>query len=114
MRSGTGVGPGVKEPLAIGAHVVGAGPGAFAEYLVLPSAGVLPVPPGWSDAEALGMVLSWATALAALRPLGGLDAFFDGVMVNAEDKALRENRLALLGDLHALMNRVADLSKLAA
>jgi glycyl-tRNA synthetase beta chain len=35
------------------------------------------------------------------------------VMVNAEDPALRANRLALLASLHAAMNRVADLSKLA-
>ena len=51
-------------------------------------------------------------ALAALK--APVDAFFDGVMVNAEDAALRANRLALLGALHAAMNRVADLSKLAA
>jgi glycyl-tRNA synthetase beta chain len=49
--------------------------------------------------------------LAALK--GPVDAFFDGVMVNAEDPALRANRLALLAALHATMNRVADLSKLA-
>jgi glycyl-tRNA synthetase beta chain len=42
-----------------------------------------------------------------------VDAFFDKVMVNAEDRALRQNRLALLAQLHALMNRVADLSRLA-
>lgn len=49
--------------------------------------------------------------LAALK--GPVDAFFDDVMVNAEDAALRANRLALLGRLHAAMNRVADLSRLA-
>ncbi len=42
-----------------------------------------------------------------------VDAFFETVMVNAEDAALRNNRLALLATLHAAMNRVADLSKLA-
>ncbi|MCU0924098.1 MAG: glycine--tRNA ligase subunit beta [Burkholderiaceae bacterium] len=51
-------------------------------------------------------------ALAALK--APVDDFFDKVMVNAEDPALRDNRLALLGQLHAAMNRVADLSKLAA
>jgi glycyl-tRNA synthetase beta chain len=51
-------------------------------------------------------------ALAALR--APVDAFFDGVMVNAEDPALKANRLALLQQLHSAMNRVADLSKLAA
>ncbi|MEO7009259.1 MAG: glycine--tRNA ligase subunit beta, partial [Caldimonas sp.] len=50
-------------------------------------------------------------ALAALR--APVDSFFDSVMVNAEDPALRANRLALLSTLHAAMNRVADLSKLA-
>jgi glycyl-tRNA synthetase beta chain len=51
-------------------------------------------------------------ALAALR--APVDAFFESVMVNAEDAALRANRLGLLARLHAAMNRVADLSKLAA
>jgi glycyl-tRNA synthetase beta chain len=52
------------------------------------------------------------TALAALRE--PVDAFFDAVMVNAEDPKLRANRLALLKALSLAMNRVADLSKLAA
>ena len=51
-------------------------------------------------------------SLAALK--APVDDFFDNVMVNAEDPALRANRLALLSRLHAAMNRVADLSKLAA
>jgi len=51
-------------------------------------------------------------ALAALK--GPVDAFFDGVMVNADDPALRANRLALLRALHGAMNRVADLARLAA
>lgn len=50
--------------------------------------------------------------LAALK--APVDAFFDHVMVNADDAALRANRQALLGRLHAAMNRVADLSRLAA
>lgn len=50
-------------------------------------------------------------ALAALR--APVDAFFDGVMVNAEDPALKANRLGLLKQLHEAMNRVADLSRLA-
>jgi len=52
------------------------------------------------------------TALAALK--APVDAFFDGVMVNADDPALKANRLALLNQLHQTMNRVADLAKLAA
>jgi glycyl-tRNA synthetase beta chain len=50
-------------------------------------------------------------ALASLKT--AVDAFFDTVMVNAEDPTLRANRLGLLATLHAAMNRVADLSKLA-
>jgi glycyl-tRNA synthetase beta chain len=49
--------------------------------------------------------------LAALR--APVDAFFEHVMVNAEQIDLRLNRLGLLTALHAAMNRVADLSKLA-
>jgi glycyl-tRNA synthetase beta chain len=49
--------------------------------------------------------------LAALRE--PVDAFFDGVMVNAEETDLRLNRLGLLATLHQAMNRVADLSRLA-
>ena len=52
------------------------------------------------------------TTLAALR--GSVDAFFDGVMVNAEAMDLRLNRQGLLKSLHIAMNRVADLSCLAA
>jgi glycyl-tRNA synthetase beta chain len=51
-------------------------------------------------------------ALAALK--APVDAFFEAVMVNAEDPALRGNRLALLASLQRAMNRVADLSRLAA
>jgi len=50
--------------------------------------------------------------LAQLRD--DVDAFFNDVMVMAEDEALRNNRLALLSSLHGMMNRVADISKLAA
>jgi glycyl-tRNA synthetase beta chain len=50
--------------------------------------------------------------LAVLR--APVDAFFDGVMVNAEQADLRLNRLGLLATLHQAMNRVADLSRLAA
>ena len=49
--------------------------------------------------------------LAALRE--PVDAFFDGVMVNAEELDLRLNRQGLLKSLQVAMNRVADLSRLA-
>jgi len=48
------------------------------------------------------------TRLATLRP--AVDAFFDGVMVNAEDASLRRNRLALLAQLRQQFTRIADLS----
>jgi glycyl-tRNA synthetase beta chain len=54
---------------------------------------------------------------ASLQLLAGLkapvDTFFESVMVNADDPALRRNRLALLAALQRAMNRVADLSRLA-
>lgn len=54
---------------------------------------------------------------AALKQLAGLrapvDTFFDSVMVMADDLAVRHNRLALLAELSALMNQVADISLLA-
>ena len=48
--------------------------------------------------------------LAALRV--PVDAYFDGVMVNAEELDVRLNRLGTLKSLHDAMNRVADLSRL--
>jgi glycyl-tRNA synthetase beta chain len=51
-------------------------------------------------------------ALAGIRV--DVDAFFDKVLVNAEDLAVRGNRLALLTGLERLLNRVADISRLAA
>lgn len=50
------------------------------------------------------------TVLAQLRP--EIDAFFDSVMVNDSDARLRNNRLALLGELRSLFTRIADLSRL--
>ena len=59
-----------------GASVIGAGIGcgAFAEYTALPAAAVVPVPAGWAEEQALGLVVSWPTALAALKPLGRIAA----------------------------------------
>lgn len=51
------------------------------------------------------------TALAKLRP--AVDAFFDKVTVNADDKAVRENRLTLLNQIRAATLPVADFSKIA-
>lgn len=68
--------------------------------------------PQVDDAFARGDFTTALKTLAGLRE--AVDTFFDGVMVMADDTALRDNRLALLAELHALMNRVADISKLAA
>jgi glycyl-tRNA synthetase beta chain len=52
-----------------------------------------------------------ATLAQARAPV---DAFFNDIMVMADDRAVRNNRLALLAQLHGLMNQVADISRLAA
>ena len=69
------VGQGVTG-IGIGRHVIGIAikGGAFADYLVVPAAAALPVPRGWVDEQALGLVVNWPTAIAALRPLGGVTA----------------------------------------
>jgi len=70
------------------------------------------VAPAADAAFAAGNYTGSLQALAALR--APVDAFFDGVMVNADDPALKANRLGLLKTLHNAMNRVADLGRLAA
>lgn len=67
--------------VAVGDHVIGTGAGAFAEYMVMAEDALVPVPAGWSDEEALGLVLNWATALVSLR-LGQLGAG-DNVLIHA-------------------------------
>ncbi len=69
------------------------------------------VAPRSEKAFAAGDYTASLQALAALK--APVDAFFDTVMVNADDPRLRANRLGLLSRLHVAMNRVADLSKLA-
>ncbi len=69
------------------------------------------VSPQADAAFATGDYTASLQTLATLRD--PVDAFFNGVMVNAEDLALRANRLALLAKLHQAMNQVADLAKLA-
>jgi glycyl-tRNA synthetase beta chain len=50
-------------------------------------------------------------AIATLR--GAVDAFFDGVMVMAEDPAVRDNRFALLALVAGLFENIADFSKIS-
>jgi glycyl-tRNA synthetase beta chain len=55
----------------------------------------------------------YADALARLAQLQvPVDAFFDGVMVNADDARVRANRLALLGQLSMQFGAIADISRL--
>jgi glycyl-tRNA synthetase beta chain len=70
------------------------------------------IAPRADAAFAAGDYTASLQALAALK--SPVDAFFDHVMVNADDPALKANRLALLNQLHQTMNRVADISRLAA
>ena len=67
-----------------------------------------------AQADSLFEQGDYAASLQALAALKApVDAFFDAVMVNAEDAAVRANRLALLRALHGAMNRVAELARLA-
>ncbi len=75
-------------------------------------AALLDVVPVADAAWTAGDYAASLRALAALK--GPVDAFFDQVMVNADEPALKANRLGLLATLHGSMNRVADLSRLAA
>ena len=59
-----------------------------------------------------GDFTGYLKAFAVLK--APVDAFFDSIMVMVEDADLRKSRLALLADLREQMNRVADISKLAA
>ncbi|CAN1549053.1 GlyS Glycyl-tRNA synthetase, beta subunit [Burkholderiaceae bacterium] len=68
------------------------------------------VPESIAQFEAGDLSASMQT-LATLRE--PVDDFFNDVMVNADDPALKANRLALLKSLHLAMNRVADVSRLA-
>ncbi len=67
------------------------------------------------EADALFAAGDYTASLQTLAVLRApVDAFFDDVMVNAEELDLRLNRQGLLQSLHVAMNRVADLSRLAA
>ena len=99
-----------KEPLEVDPHV--------SELLLKESAEIAlyaamteVVPQANARFEAGDYTASLQT-LAALR--APVDAFFDSVMVNAEELDLRLNRQGLLKSLHDAMNRVADLSRLVA
>jgi NADPH2:quinone reductase len=121
----TGLEPGVH---VIGVNMAG---GAFAEYLALPAAAAVPVPAGWADEQALGLVVNWPTALAALRPLGGIEpgqsvlihaaaggtgqaavrmAGHYGATVIATASPGKHETVRALGAHHVLDSRSADLA----
>jgi glycyl-tRNA synthetase beta chain len=68
--------------------------------------------PGFEGAYKAGDYTGALKALAVLK--APVDAFFDKVLVMDKDEGVRRNRIGFLGKLHATMNRIADLSKLAA
>ena len=94
----------------LGAHVVGVGDGAFAEYMVLPAAGALPVPRGWRDEQALGLSVNWPTALAALRPLGRLAAG-ETVLIHAAAGATGQAAVTMAKHYGATVVAAASVSK---
>ncbi len=70
------------------------------------------VQPAFEAAFRAGDYTGALKMLAALK--APVDAFFDKVLVMDKDAAVRQNRIGFLGKLHAIMNRIADLSRLAA
>ncbi|HEX6356424.1 zinc-binding dehydrogenase [Actinophytocola sp.] len=103
------VGEAVTDPRP-GTRVIGVGYGAFAEYMVLPAAAAVPVPPGWTAEQALGLVVNWPTALAALRPLGHL-ASGDTVLVHAAAGATGQAAVTMAKHYGATVIATASPSK---
>lgn len=66
-----------------------------------------------ADGHKLAGEEKFSDAMAALAKLRGpLDAFFDAVMVNADEKSVRENRLKLLSQILTVTGEIADFSKI--
>ncbi len=72
---------------------------------------LLAVEPKANAAFEAGNYAEMLASLAGLKE--AVDAFFEAVMVNAEDPALRANRQAILNRLYTVMNRVAEIARLA-
>ena len=68
--------------------------------------------PHFEEAYKTGNYTEALKSLASLK--APVDAFFDKVLVMDPDEGVRRNRIGFLGKLHATMNRIADLAKLAA
>jgi NADPH2:quinone reductase len=103
VASGDGV------ALASGTLVVAAAPGAFAEYVCAPAAAAMPVPAGWTAAQALGLVVNWPAALAALR-LGRLCAG-ETVLIHAAAGATGQAAVTLAKHMGARVIAAASSSK---
>jgi NADPH2:quinone reductase len=93
-----------------GARVVGVGYGAFAEYAVLPAAAAMPVPAGWTAEQALGLVVNWPTALAAIKPLGQI-APGETVLVHAGAGATGQAAVTMAKHYGATVIATASPSK---
>ncbi|MDX3191816.1 zinc-binding dehydrogenase [Streptomyces sp. MN03-5084-2B] len=93
-----------------GTYVTGVGDGAFAEYLVLPAAAAMPVPAGWTAEQALGLVVNWPTALAALKPLGRV-AVGETVVVPAAAGATGQAAVTLAKHYGATVIGIASAGK---
>jgi NADPH2:quinone reductase len=93
-----------------GTRVVGVGYGAFAEYMVLPAAAAMPVPADWTGEQALGLVVNWPTALAALKPLGQI-ASGETVLVHAAAGATGQAAVTMAKHYGATVIATASPSK---
>jgi NADPH:quinone reductase-like Zn-dependent oxidoreductase len=78
--------------------------------MVLPAAAAMPVPPGWTEEQALGLVVNWPTALAALKPLGGVIAG-QTVLVHAAAGATGQAAVTLAKHYGATVIATASLGK---
>lgn len=103
------VGEGVDRP-GVGARVAGVGYGAFAEYMVLSADWAMPVPEGWSPGQALGLVVTWPTASAALRTVGRVSAG-ETVLVHAAAGATGQAAVAMAKHYGATVIGTASPSK---
>jgi NADPH:quinone reductase len=103
------VGAAVTSPRP-GTRVVGVGDGAFAEFMVLPAAAAVPVPAGWTAEHALGLVVNWPTALAALKPLGDI-ATGETVLIHAAAGATGQAAVTMAKHYGATVIATASPSK---
>jgi NADPH:quinone reductase len=121
----TGLEPGTR---VVG---IGIGRGAFSEYTAMPAFAVIPVPTGWTPEQALGLMVNWPTALAALRALGRVApgetvlihaaaggtgqaavtmAIYYGATVIATASVAKHETVRALGADHVLDSRSPDLA----